>query len=433
MVKKSTYEDLQQRITELELGTEKLRQIEATFIESEHLSKQYFDLPGVIFLSLDKGGNISSINENGLEILGYRQEELLGENWFKICLPHRLQSEILDVFHQLMRGESEPIGYHENLILRKDGSEIVIRWSNTILKNSSGETVGTLSSGEDITERLITEKHLKEAYNIINKSPAVTFLWKNIEGWPVEFVSDNVIAVFGYSAVDFISGRVSYAEVVHPNDLERVGGEVASFSIGKEYERFTHEPYRIVTKDGKVKWLDDQTFIRRNKKGNITHYQGIVLDITDRKQAEVALEKEKLNLKETNIALKVLLRETDITKEELEKSMIVNIKNLLLPYVVELESRLPAEEKLYTEIIKSNMNEITSSFSRKLINIYSKLTPREIQVADFIRQGRTNKEIARLLNITPSAVDFHRRNLRIKFNIRGKKTNLRSQLLSLVG
>jgi DNA-binding NarL/FixJ family response regulator len=85
------------------------------------------------------------------------------------------------------------------------------------------------------------------------------------------------------------------------------------------------------------------------------------------------------------------------------------------------------------DIIKLNIDEITSSFSRKLTLEYNELTPREIQVANFIRQGRTNKEIARLLNITPSAVDFHRRNLRKKFNIKGRKTNLRSLLLSFVG
>ena len=293
MTHNSTQSNLQQRITELELETERLRQVEAALTESELLSKQYFNLPGVMYLVLDKEGNITLVNEKGLEILGYRREELLGKNWFKTCLPHKLQREVLDIYHQLIRGEIESIDYHENQILRKDGSERVIAWNNSVLQNLSGEIVGTLSSGEDITERLHTEKHLKEAYNIINKSPAVTFLWKNMEGWPVEFVSDNVIALFGYSAADFISGKMSYTEVVHTEDLERVAGEVADFSDEKEHERFAHEPYRIVTKDGKVKWLDDQTFIRRDEKGKITHYQGIVLDITERKHIEEELKESE--------------------------------------------------------------------------------------------------------------------------------------------
>ena len=143
-----------------------------------------------------------------------------------------------------------------------------------------------------------SEEMYREAYEIIKRSPAVTFLWKNIEGWPVEFVSENVMGLLGYSADDFVSGRVLYAKVVHPGDLERVEGEVANFSIGKERKKFTHEPYRIVTKDGKIKWLDDRTYIRRDEKGKITHYQGIVSDITRRKRAEKELENRTNDLNE---------------------------------------------------------------------------------------------------------------------------------------
>lgn len=135
-------------------------------------------------------------------------------------------------------------------------------------------------------------QQLKEAYEIIKQSPAVCFLWKNKEGWPVEFVSENVMELFGYSAEEFISGRVLYTKVVHPEDLKRVAGEVANFSIEKERKRFIHEPYRIVTKGGKIKWISDRTYIRRDKKDKITHYQGIVIDITERNKAEKALKEQ---------------------------------------------------------------------------------------------------------------------------------------------
>ena len=306
MAKKPTYEKLHQRIKELEQETEKLKWVQAALIESEYQAQQYLGLPGVIFLALDKEGIITLINENGLEILGYRREELLGKNWFKTCLPNKFQKDVLDVYHQLMRGEIEPTDYYENPILRKDDSERVIAWTNTVLRNQIGEIVGSLSSGEDITERLKTEKHLREAYDIINRSQAVTFLWKNIEGWPVEFVSENVIKLLGYSAADFVSGWVSYAKIVHPDDLERVVREVTSFSIEKKRKRFTHEPYRIVTKDGKIKWIDDRTFIRRDAKGKITHYQGIVIDITVRKQAEDSLLRERNKLQDALAQIKTL-------------------------------------------------------------------------------------------------------------------------------
>ena len=234
MVQNSTNEDLQQRIRQLEQETAKLRRVEAALIESKYQARQYLRLPRVVFLALDNAGNITLINENGLEILGYQREELIGKNWFKTCLPDRLRKDVSAVYHQLMRGEIEPTDYHENPILRKDGSERVIAWNNTVLRNPIGEITGTLSSGEDITERLKTENRLRKAYEIINRSQTVTFLWKNIEGWPVEFVSENVMELLGYSADDFVSGRVLYTKVVHPDDLERVVEEVVNFSIGKK-------------------------------------------------------------------------------------------------------------------------------------------------------------------------------------------------------
>ena len=80
----------------------------------------------------------------------------------------------------------------------------------------------------DITDHKRTENALQEAYSIINRSPAVAFLWKNVEGWPVEFVSDNVFELFGFTAKEFVSEHVSYAKTVHPDDQERGAKEVAT-------------------------------------------------------------------------------------------------------------------------------------------------------------------------------------------------------------
>ncbi|MCK4817220.1 PAS domain S-box protein, partial [bacterium] len=137
---------------------------------------------------------------------------------------------------------------------------------------------------------------LKEAYDIISRSPAVAFLWKNDEEWPVEFVTDNVEAIFGYTAEEFISGKVTYTKTVHPDDLERVAQEVSTYSDEEGRKTFTHEPYRIVAKDGKVKWIEDRTYITKDKKGKITHYQGIVEDISERKLAEDELKYQKKHL-----------------------------------------------------------------------------------------------------------------------------------------
>ena len=144
----------------------------------------------------------------------------------------------------------------------------------------------------DITERMIAEQKIKEADEIIKRSSSVAFTWKNAEGWPVEYVSDNVEKLFGFNSEEFISGDVLYANCIHPGDLERVAQEVRIFSSEKDRKEFIHEPYRIIAKDNSVKIIDDWTFIVRDSGGDITHYKGIVEDITERKR--IVEENKKL-------------------------------------------------------------------------------------------------------------------------------------------
>ena len=129
-------------------------------------------------------------------------------------------------------------------------------------------------------------KTCEEFEAIINRSPVVVFLWRNAQGWPVEFVSENVCQ-FGYTPADFYFERVLFSDLVHPDDREWVGDEVKRFSEEGRVE-FVQE-YRILTKTGEVRWLDDRTWVRRDAAGELTHYQGIVLDITQRREAECAL------------------------------------------------------------------------------------------------------------------------------------------------
>jgi len=146
----------------------------------------------------------------------------------------------------------------------------------------------------DITERKQAEKALKEANDIINRSSSVVFTWKNQEGWPVAFVSENVERLFGYTAEEFMTGKVSYVGCIHPEDRERVAEEVTEHSSRVQIAEFTHEPYRIITKDGSEKMISDWTSIVRNEEARITHYKGIVEDITERKR----LEQERQELQE---------------------------------------------------------------------------------------------------------------------------------------
>ena len=150
------------------------------------------------------------------------------------------------------------------------------------------------------------------------------------------------------------------------------------------------------------------------------------------KKREKSLELKSQSLEEDNTALKVLLRHREEDKETLEEQVLVNVRKMVLPYIENLK-HLQLNEKQMTQvrIIDENLRKIVSPFLRRLTSSYLDLTPREIEVANLVKEGKTTKEITDVLNISATAVDFHRKNLRAKFGIKSKKTNLMAFLSSL--
>ena len=150
------------------------------------------------------------------------------------------------------------------------------------------------------------------------------------------------------------------------------------------------------------------------------------------KKREQALELKSQSLEEANTALKVLLRHREEDKAALEEQVLANVRKLVLPYLENLK-HLHLNEKQTTQlkIAEENLKKIVSPFLRNLTSNYLELTPREIQVANLVKEGKTTKEMTEILNLSATAVDFHRKNLRSKFGIKNKKTNLMAFLSSL--
>jgi PAS domain S-box-containing protein len=140
----------------------------------------------------------------------------------------------------------------------------------------------------------------------------VVFKWKAREGWPVEYVSPNVTQQFGYAPEDFTSGAVLYAGIVHPDDLERVGAEVSAFGV-RGVSSF-EQTYRVRRADGRYRWIHDFTTVLRGGDGTITHYQGYVLDVTERRRAEDALRdsEERYRLIAENTADTISVMDLDL-------------------------------------------------------------------------------------------------------------------------
>jgi two-component system, cell cycle sensor histidine kinase and response regulator CckA len=130
-----------------------LAQVEAEIRRERDRAQQYLDLVGVIMVALDREGRVTLINRLGCEVLGLPAEEVLGQSWFDRFLPERVRHDVRNVFKELMDGEAELVEFAENAILNGAGEERTIEWHNTLLRDEQGHTVGTLSSGTDVTER----------------------------------------------------------------------------------------------------------------------------------------------------------------------------------------------------------------------------------------------------------------------------------------
>ena len=149
-------------------------------------------------------------------------------------------------------------------------------------------------------------------------------------------------------------------------------------------------------------------------------------------ESKRSLEEQKKNLEEANIALKVLLKQRENDKLELEQNVLLNIKNLVFPYLEKLKiAPLRPKDTTVVGIIESRLNDIISPLLQRSVSINILLTPQEMQIAALIKDGKSSKEIADILNVSETTVHFHRKNLRKKFGLKNKTANLRSYLLSL--
>jgi len=180
------------------------------------------------------------------------------------------------------------------------------------MQNTLKEKIHSLSTkntelSNEILQRNKIEKNLLEAYNIINKSPAVVFLWKNEPGFPVEYVSSNVYNLFGYKEDYFTKTKVNLKNIVLDDDLRKAIYKMLENqnTFKMNFGDFEEKPFKIKTKDGVTKWISIKTYEKLDTNGNITHFQGLIIDVTSEIIALNKLSESKLhyqNLIENNIA-----------------------------------------------------------------------------------------------------------------------------------
>lgn len=233
-------------------------------------------LVGVIEWNLNF--EVTEWNPAAERIFGWSRAEMLGRHAREI-VPEPASAHVDSVWNGLLQQTGGTRSINENVT--RDGRHILCEWHNTPLIDADGRVMGVASIVQDITERARAEEALRRERNLFLSGPVVVFRWRAAENWPVDYASPNVAALFGWTADDFMEERVTYAQVIHPEDTPRIIQEVQAFA--SQGARRFEQTYRIVRPDGDVRWLYDLTVVVRDAKGRITHFEGYVLDETDRR------------------------------------------------------------------------------------------------------------------------------------------------------
>jgi PAS domain S-box-containing protein len=441
-------------ITELKLAEENLKASERQFrrlIES---------IPIGIFIY--DGTKICYLNPACERITGYKRDELYMLDIWEVVHP-KFKDTVVEYVQRRQQGapESEPRAVK---IVTKSGEERWLDGSGVAVELEGKPLV--LVAVMDITERKHAGEALRkseEKYHAVLENASDAILLTDEHGNILE-VNRKAEELLGYIKEEFL--QMNYTQLHPMIELERT---IDAFKKIVEQGYGTLQDGSICRKDGKVVPVDItgsviqyagmkviqgsfrdisehkhaadslERLVKKRTAELTTKNEQLIMEIKERKRAEASLRKRtnelQLNsnkLSELNAALKVLLIQRDEDKRELEEKVMANVKELLLPYLEELKTgRLDARNKVQVSILEANLKNIISPFTHRLSSKYSGFTPREIQVANLIRQGKSTKEIAEYVGVSRSAINLYRNGIRSKLGIISKKINLRSHLMSL--
>jgi len=436
---RNTHNKLERRVKErtaelVEANKELKRQIqerkrtEETLQESEENYRNLFQtITDAIILFDAQTRQFIDANAAAVRLYGYNLKEFLKLTHQNITSEPQSSDTTI---RQTLEGKLAriPVRYHK----KKDGTifPVEISTGTFTLKNRK-VLCGVI---RDITERKRSEEELLEREQILKATLAASpvgigFIRNRI----IDQANKAMNRIWGYED-GFLLGKST--QVLYPDieEYERVGREF--YSEIKEKGIGSMET-RWVTQDGR----EIHCYLQGSPLDPSDLSKGVIvaaMDITERKQVEKALkqrgldlEMKTISLKEANTALKVLLKQREEDKIELEEKVVLNVRELILPYLEKLKMKKMGETQThYINIIESNLNDIVSPFVHELSSKLIKLSPTELQVTNLIKQGNTTKEIAKIMNLAKSTIDFHRNNIRRKFGIKNQKTNIRTYLSS---
>ena len=272
------------------------------------------------------------------------------------------------------------------------------------------------------------EELLKSSFDYLQKlndSLGDVILTVKVPERIIEYVNCTVESVFGYKPDECIGKKTKmfYSGVEEYHDF----GRLLKNAI-KEGKKELRVEKLFKRKNGEIFTCEiTTTFLKENEK--ITRCISILHDISERKEAEELLQKQKKDLEFKNIALREVLGQIELEKKLVKDNVIANAEKLLLPIIEKI--RLKGESRKYIKLLRKGLKELTSSFGAKLTEKEAKLTSREIEICNMIKNGLVSVEIADLLNLSLRTIEKHRAHIRKKLGIAKKGANLVSFLKTL--
>ncbi|MGA2332793.1 MAG: PAS domain S-box protein [Syntrophales bacterium] len=429
------------RIIQKEIGSQRIilaiediterRQLKSLLEVTEIKYRELVQNANSIILKMDPEGRVTFFNEFAQMFFGYSEEEILGRSVVGTIIPETVSSGLDPDFMIKDIGiNPEKYSTNENENMRRNGELVWVAWTNKAIRDSNGKVIEILCVGNDITERRRLEILLSESeerYRRLFETANDGILLLEKSGGNITHANPAVTAMLGYSKEECIGQK--FQDIGFPHDMG-------------DFQEIMHTLDRsgiIYYDDVPIKTKAGQTFygdIYLVDRARLV--QCNIRDITDRKQAEEALRKSERelkskaeNLEEVNSALNVLLKRVEEGRIELEEKILSNIRELVLPYIDRLKkTQLSDHQASYLIVIETNLDNIASSFLYHLKMRYLNLTHREVQVASLVKEGKSTKEIGKLLNIAFKTVVFHRNSLRNKLGLKNRKANLRAHLLT---
>jgi len=267
----------------------------------------YFDLAKVILVAIDAKGNVAQINKTGCDVLGYKKKEIVGKNWFNNFLPKKLEKKTKAYFKKLLSEQIEPVEYYENTVLTKDGKERLIAWHNILLRDEQGNIKGTLSSGEDITERKKTENALKESeekFRTIFEGATDGIAALDPKTMKVIFTNPKMTGITGYAPDELQNATV--IDFVPKDEISSVIQQFQNHTGGK---RDLTRYIPVIRKDKTHIYCDVRSKFLNI--GNQQYLMAFVRDVTEQKKAEEALRESERQFRELTELLPSVVFEAD--------------------------------------------------------------------------------------------------------------------------